>query len=296
MLSSMTGYSNGTVVLHTKNGEFAVELELKTINSRYFEALCKLPASFSFLELKIVNLLQERLIRGRTYVTVRFTEGNEAFDAVVPSLKVVQGYVDAAKTIKSKFSLNGELTLPDLMRLPNVFVQQKSELNEQEQKEFFEGLLRLVEKLLKTRAEEGARLQADLEGRFDLCAKKISEIEKFFNVAITEHKKLVDEQLKLSQSGDEFAKKQAEDLLLSLNKMDIHEEITRFVSHLKSIKTVLSDKSMLEKGKRFDFILQELLREINTLMAKCTTFDVSSISVDIKVELEKAREQVQNIV
>lgn len=296
MLLSMTGYSNGTVVLHTQNGEFAVEFELKTINSRYFEALCKLPASFSFLELKIVNLLQEKLIRGRTYLTVRFTEGNEAFDAVVPSLKIIQGYVDAAKTIKSKFNLNGDLTLPELMRLPNVFVQQKSELSEQEQKEFFDGLVHLIEKLLKTRAEEGARLQLDLEGRFDLCAKKIAEIEKFFQIAITEHKKLVDEQLKLSQGGDEFAKKQAEDLLLSLNKMDIQEEITRFVSHLKSVKTVFSDNTMNEKGKRLDFILQELLREINTLMAKCTTFDVSSISVDIKVELEKVREQVQNIV
>jgi uncharacterized protein (TIGR00255 family) len=292
----MTGYSNGTVVLHTQDGEFAVELELKTINSRYFEALCRLPASFSFLELKIVNLLQEKLFRGRAYATVRFTEGNEAFDAVVPSLKVVQGYIEAAKTIKSKFNLGGDLTLTELMRLPNVFVQQKSELGEKEQKEFFEGLSHLVEKLVKTRMEEGVRLQADLEGRFGLCSKKIAEIEKFFEVAITNHKKLVDEQLTLSQGGNEFAKKQAEDLLLSLNKMDIHEEITRFGSHLKSVQTVLSDKSTIEKGKRLDFILQELLREINTLMAKCTTFDVSSISVDIKVELEKAREQVQNIV
>ncbi len=296
MLQSMTGYSNGTVILHTRDGEFAVELELKTINSRYFEALCRLPASFSFLELKIANLLQEKLIRGRAYVTVRFTEGNEAFDAVVPSLKVVQGYIEASKTIKSKFGLSGDLTLPELMRLPNVFVQQKSELGDQEQKEFFDGLSHLIEKLIKTRMEEGSRLQDDLEGRFDLCSKKIAEIEKIFETEIEQHKKLVDEKLALCQGGDEFAKKQAEELLLSLNKMDIHEEITRFVSHLKSVQSVLSDKSMIERGKRLDFILQELLREINTLMAKCTTFDVSSISVDIKVELEKAREQVQNIV
>ena len=296
MLLSMTGYSNGTIVLHTKSGEFSVELELKTINTRYFEALCKLPASFSFLELKIVNLLQEKLIRGRTYLTVRFTEGNEVFDAVIPSLKVIGGYINSAEIIKKKFGLTGNLELTDLMQFPNVFVQQKSELTEDEQKEFFDGLTLLIEKLIKTRAEEGRRLQADLEGRFDLCAKRIVDIEKNFNIAIAEHKKLVDAQLKLTQGGDEFAKKQAEDLLLALNKMDIHEEITRFNSHLKSVKNVFADKTTLEKGKRLDFIMQELLREINTLMAKCTTFEVSSLSVDVKVELEKAREQVQNIV
>ncbi len=296
MLFSMTGYSNGTTVLHTKSGEFSVELELKTINTRYFEALCKLPASFSFLELKIVNLLQEKLIRGRTYLTVRFTEGNEVFDAVIPSLKVIEGYVKAADLIKKKFGLTGTLELAELMQFPNVFVQQKSELTDAEQKEFFDGLALLIEKLTKTRAEEGRRLQTDLEGRFALCAKRIAEIEKNFNVAIAEHKKLVDAQLKLTQGGDEFAKKQAEDLLMSLNKMDIHEEITRFNSHLKSVKDVFADKAGLEKGKRLDFIMQELLREINTLMAKCPTFEVSSLSVDVKVELEKAREQVQNIV
>lgn len=296
MLLSMTGYSSGTVVLHTKSGEVSVELELKTINTRYFEALCKLPTSFSFLELKIVNTLQEKLVRGRVYLTVRFTDGNEVFDSITPSLKVIEGYLKASELIKEKFGVDGKLELSELMRLPNVFVQQNSELSENEQKEFFHGLTQLIEKLVKTRAEEGLRLQADLEGRFDLCAKKIAEIEKKFDVAVSEYKKLVDAQLKLIQDGDEFAKKQAEELLVALNKMNIHEEITRFNSHLKSVKSVFADKTVSEKGKRLDFIMQELLREINTLMAKCPTFEVSTLSVDVKVELEKAREQVQNIV
>ena len=296
MLLSMTGYANGTVVLHTKNGELAVELELKTFNTRFFEALCKLPASFSFLELKIVNMLQEKLIRGRTYLTVRFVDGNEVFDAITPSIKVVEGYLRAADIIKKKFAVKGEFTLIELMSLPNVFAQQKSELSDDEQKELFDGLTNLIEKLIKTRMEEGGRLLVDLDGRFDLCANKIAKIEKHFEQAILDQKKLVDEKLQLAQSGDEFAKKQSEDLLIGLNKMDIHEEITRFTSHLKSIKNIFADKTTLEKGKRMDFTMQELLREINTLMAKCPTFDVSSMSVDIKVELEKAREQIQNIV
>lgn len=296
MLSSMTGYASGTILLQTKNGEFALEIEIKTINSRYYEALCKLPPSFSFLEIKIVNALQEKLIRGRTYFNLRFVEGNEAFEGTTPSLKVVEGYINAAKTIKDKFGLSGDLSVEDIIRLPNVFVQQKSELSEAEQQSFFNGLSALIDKLVKNREEEGARLQKDLQLRFDLCAQKIVNVEKSFATAIQAHKKLIDDQLKLTQNGDDLAKKQLEELMVGLNKMDIQEEITRFNSHLKSVHNVFADKKVIEKGKHLDFILQELLRETNTLMAKCPNFDISSIAVDIKVELEKAREQIQNIV
>lgn len=296
MLFSMTGYANGTVVLHSKKEEFAVEIELKTFNSRYFEASCKLPFSLSFLELKIVNLLQEKLIRGKVFLWVRFVEGNEVFESVIPSFKIIERYILAAKSIKKRFNLQGELTVPEVMRFSNVFVFQKGELNEKGQKEFFEGLSYLIDQLIKMRLKEGRRLQTDLEHRFDICAKKIIKIKKYFEIAITDQKKLIDEQLRLAQEGDEFAKKQSEELLISLNKMNVQEEITRFISHLKSVKDIFKNKMVQEKGKRLDFILQELLREINTLMAKCPNFNISSISVDVKVELEKIREQVQNIV
>ena len=292
----MTGYANGTIALQTKNGDFALEIEIKTINSRYYEALCKLPPSFSFLEIKMVNLLQEKLIRGRTYLTLRFGEGNEAFEALIPSMKIVEGYINASKAIKDKFTLQGELTMMDIMTLPNVFVQQKSELSESEQEKFFVGLNELIDKLVKNREAEGLRLEKDLESRFESCGKKIVEIEKSFKLAVDAQKNLIDEQLKLTQNGDDLAKKQLEDLMVGLNKMDIQEEITRFNSHLKSVRNIFADKSVLEKGKHLDFILQELLREINTLMAKCPNFNISSLGVDVKVELEKAREQIQNIV
>ncbi|KKQ32554.1 MAG: TIGR00255 family protein [candidate division TM6 bacterium GW2011_GWF2_37_49] len=296
MLSSMTGYANGTIALHTKNGDFALEIEIKTINSRYYEALCKLPPSFSFLEIKMVNILQEKLIRGRTYLTLRFCEGNEAFEALIPSMKIVEGYITASKAIKDKFGLQGELAMMDIMTLPNVFVQQKSELSKTEQEEFFIGFNELIDKLVKNREAEGLRLEKDLELRFESCKTKIVEIEKSFKLAIVSQKHLIDEQLKLTQNGDDLAKKQLEELMVGLNKMDIQEEITRFNSHLKSVRNIFADKSVLEKGKHLDFILQELLREINTLMAKCPNFNISSIAVDVKVELEKAREQIQNIV
>ena len=111
---------------------------------------------------------------------------------------------------------------------------------------------------------------------------------------MTDYKKRVDETLPKAQGGDEQAQAKLEDLYAMLNKIDVSEEITRFHSHLKAVQELLAaDK--LEKGKRFDFTIQELLRETNTTAAKCSSFAISSKAVDIKVALEKAREQVQNI-
>jgi uncharacterized protein (TIGR00255 family) len=182
------------------------------------------------------------------------------------------------------------------MTLPDVFVQERTELSESDESTILEAIVRVLKKLDGVRTEEGKRLQKDLEKRFAVCHDRISKIEKHFDRLMIEKKNLIDRQLSSIQAGDEMAKVQAEDLYASVNKMDIHEEITRFNSHLTSVTQLFRDKKQPDKGKRLDFILQELLREINTLMAKCASFDISSLAIDVKVELEKAREQVQNIV
>ena len=113
---------------------------------------------------------------------------------------------------------------------------------------------------------------------------------------MAEQKKKIDEQLIIVQNDTDASKTALDDLYVELNKMDIHEEITRFNGHLESVNKLLVAADHVDKGKRIDFILQELLRETNTIMAKCSTFGISSCGIDIKVELEKAREQVQNVV
>lgn len=296
MLLSMTGFGSGSVVITTRAGKLSLLVEMKTINSRYFEATCKLPITLSSLEVKILNMLQGRLSRGRLYLIVRFAEDSEIFENVSPSLKVIEQYVTAAALVKKTFNLSGDISVTDVLTLPNVFELGRSEFTAEEEKEIFVGIEQIAGQLTQMRAQEGARLQVDLESRFGLCAQKIADISVYFEQVMQEQKELVDKQLALSQGGDEQAKHQLEELYATLNKMDIHEEITRFNSHLVSVRDLLKDTKHHDKGKRLDFILQELLREVNTLMAKCSHFTISSLSVDIKVELEKAREQIQNIV
>ncbi len=292
----MTGYSCKAASIDVPGvGKISLSIEMKSVNTRFFEVVCKMPSVLSSMEINIHHFLQKKLHRGRVYLTVRFAEDNEAFESITPSLKSVDGYLRAAETIKERFGVSGDLTLSDIFQQPNVFVTVRSELNEAEEKVIFDIVEQAAQGLMEARLEEGTSLFDDLKKRFTLCDQKIQEVHKFSEKLLASVKKKIDEKLALAEKGDELAKLQLEDLYATLNKIDVHEEITRFKSHLKRVEA-LFQRDKMEKGKRLDFILQELLRETNTTMAKCSNYDISSICVDIKVELEKAREQVQNIV
>ena len=296
MLESMTGFSSKSASLEVQGvGRISLSVEIKSINSRFFEMVCKLPSVLGSLEIKIQHLLQKKLRRGRAYFTIRFSEDNEAFEAITPSLKNVEGYLRAAEQIKERFGVQGDLTLSDLFQQPNIFVTSRGELNSEEEKLILGVIEDVADRLVQVRREEGMSLGNDLKKRFEICDQKIKEVKSLSDQLMASVKKNIGEKLVMVEGGDEVAKLKLEDLYATLNKVDVHEEIIRFKSHLKSIESLFeSDKK--EKGKRFDFILQELLRETNTTMAKCSHYDISSVCVDIKVELEKAREQAQNIV
>lgn len=296
MLLSMTGFSSSSCTLKMHGGQtMTLTIELKSINTRFFEALCKLPNSLNHLEVKIINLLQKKLLRGRVFLTVRFESGADTLETVVPSLKIAQGYVTAAKTLQEQLQLAGTLTISDVLMLPDLFVTEKSPLHTEDENVILQYIDKVADALTAARMEEGKALSTDLERIFALCASKINEITTHFQRLMELKKDEVKQQVALSQNGDEKAKVELEELYAALNKIDIHEEITRFNSHLASVKSFLQTPQT-EKGKRLDFTLQELLREINTIMAKCSNYDISSLGVDIKVELEKAREQIQNII
>lgn len=297
MLVSMTGFSTKTASLDVSGlGRVSLTIEMKSINSRFFELVCKVPSALSGLEIKLHQILQKKLRRGRVYLFIRFAEDNEAFEAVTPSMKNVEAFLRAAKLIKERFNVAGELTLSDLFQQSNIFVTSKSELTEDEEKVILDLIDQATDRLIEARCEEGATLAKDLQKRFQICGEKIEQVQILSDQLMVTIKKNIDEKLVLVESGDEVAKLQLADLYAMINKVDVHEEITRFKSHLKSVDALLLNDEKKDNGKRLDFILQELLRETNTTMAKCSHFDISSVCVDVKVELEKAREQTQNIV
>lgn len=296
MLVSMTGYNCLTAPLKLHDGQtVSLSIEIKSINGRFFEAICKLPSTMNHLEIKIISILQKKLLRGRIFLTIRFDGGSDVLETIVPSLKVAQGYIAAAEKIKAHAQLPGAISITDLMQLPNVFASEKGSLHAADQEAIINLITQATDNLTATRIEEGKTLEKDLVNVFAICEEKISSIETLFQSLINEKKEETKQYLVPAQEGDETAKTRLDELYASLNKIDIHEEVTRFKSHLANIKHYFG-VNQVDKGKRLDFILQELLREVNTLMAKSSHFDISSMGIDIKVELEKAREQVQNII
>jgi uncharacterized protein (TIGR00255 family) len=297
MLLSMTGFSSHTAVKALKKGgeKASITVEIKSLNSRFFELICKLPSSLSFLEIPITNHLKQKLVRGRVFLSIKVGGSGEVFERVAPVPKIVKDYLDSAKTLKKKFKISGDLSISDVVALDNVFSFEREKVGKNFETFALKTVEQATDKLIATRKSEGTRLQKDLKQRIDSCGKHIETIKKIFTVFMTNKKDEIKDLMLLVDKGDVGAAQSLGEAYEFLNKIDVHEEIVRFKSHLNGAKKIFASKS-LEKGKRFEFTLQELSREINTIAAKCSHFDISAVAVDVKVELEKVREQVQNIV
>ncbi len=296
----MTGYSslNEQVALPDLKTKVWVAVELKTLNGRFFEVVSKLPGSLSHLEIPLNTILQEKLVRGRIYLNVRIEQGQGALEKIEPDWQVIDQYAHAIQALTERYKLDGSLSVIDYVRLPNVLMMKENVLSDKDEQAFIDLVSRVADRVVAMRMDEGKRLEKDFEKIFGVCAEKIVGIEKDFTIVIEQHKKELRDLLAAHTQTDQQNQHQnqhIEEMQTTLRKIDIHEEIIRFKSHLKSIKPVMQTQA-IEKGKRLDFILQELMRETNTMMAKCPAYQISIACIDVKVELEKAREQIQNIV
>lgn len=292
----MTGFATRTLSLPFGNDEHCtLEVEIKTFNSRFFEATCKLPFPLQTYELSINQMLKKHLIRGRVYCTIKQIGNANGMERYVFSPARVNEYLLAAQELREKFGMTGDLDVYQMLSLPGIFTAERNDFTPEMKSFFLEEVERTIEEVVVSRKEEGARLVQDLEKRFEKTFELMQEIQTASHLILTEKKEQLAQEIARMGEGDEGAKAPLKDQYAALDKMDVHEEIIRFFSHLKAMQDHLSYDSV-EKGRKCDFILQELMRETNTIAAKCSGYAVSSMAVDIKVELEKAREQVQNIV
>ena len=293
----MTGFGTKTATFTLADGsKIHVLINLKTLNSRFFETTCKLSYTLSHLETELIRILKKKLVRGHAYLTMHILN-SEAFQGkVTPSISMIESYVSAIDQVKKNVKLEGSLSINDLLNLKGIFEIEEKRVDKAFEKQILEVVTELADDVVKTRVEEGKSLEKDLKQRFAIMKKEISSIEISAEKLVTEKKeeitKLVQEMETLEEETGDSRKSH---LYIALDKMDIHEEIVRFKSHLENIQQQF-DSPTIEKGKRLDFTLQELAREINTLSSKCADATITSQAINVKVELEKSREQVQNVV
>lgn len=296
-MRSMTGFGSKTITLETPDGTRShLSMSLKSLNSRYFEANCRLPHQLNNLETKLTKLLKKNLHRGHVYLTVHMSESHTFKGMVSPSLAIIKDYIAGAQKIKKETGVSGDITLAELIKLPHAFIFEQESLDEKTEQTIIDAVKELIQIVVTEQEQEGAILRKDLMARIDEIECEMDDIEKDAQ-QLMEKKKQQIAQATMELEGDESLRAEVEKAAFHavLDKIDIHEEIVRFKSHAQNLRTHLtSDK--IEKGKRIDFTLQELAREINTIAAKCSDAAIGRMAINVKVEIEKAREQAQNIV
>ena len=296
MIQSMTGFAARTFIFELdKEKKVNVSITIKALNSRFFEASCKLPYILTAFEHDFTKILKATLKRGYIYLTIHMSNQSLLKESIEPSFTIIDGYIKAVDKIKENFSLEGNLSLHDLLKLPSVFNVEEKNLDPAAVKKITEVVRELVKEVVVARKKEGVALKTDLEERLAIMGQEIIKIEKDVAVLLKKRKENIEQELReLEKTDSDMIDARRQMLYTALDKSDIHEEIIRFKSHLENLSSILNSDS-IEKGKRIDFTLQELAREINTIAAKCSDVAVSSLAINVKVELEKAREQTQNV-
>ncbi|RTL06616.1 YicC family protein [Candidatus Dependentiae bacterium] len=296
MIQSMTGFAVKNATLQSSTGKkSALFLSLKSLNGKFFELNCKLPLAFSHLETIILKRLKNKLKRGHLYLTCFLNNTDIVQGTVEPSLQVVQNYINALNAIKEQHNITQPIMLDHIIRLPNVFNVQEHLTDEQMERDFLTFVDELAEQVIITRIKEGEEITQDITLRLQNIEKYLDLVSQGANEFVERTKEKIQQMLQIETEQTEGADAQKNTLYALLDKIDIHEEISRFQSHLHNMQTQLKTATV-EKGKVLDFILQELMRETNTINAKCSDALIAKYAIDLKVEIEKIREQIQNIV
>lgn len=296
MIQSMTGFAiKNATLISTSGKKSSLFLSLKSLNGKFFELNCKLPLAFSHLETVILKKLKNKLKRGHLYLNCFLNNTDIVQGTVEPSLQVIQNYINAFNTIKEQFNITQPITLDHIVRLPNIFNVQEQLADHQIEQDFLSFIEELTEQVIATRIKEGEEITQDISLRLQNIEKYLELVNQGAKEFVERTKEKIQQLLHMEPEQTENNDPQKNTLLALLDKIDIHEEISRFKSHLHNMNAQLNAPTS-EKGKVLDFILQELMRETNTINAKCSDATIAKHAIDLKVEIEKIREQIQNIV
>lgn len=291
MIKSMTGYGRGEC--EENNRRFVIEI--KSVNNRYLDINIRLPKHLIALEDNIRKYISARVSRGKIDVFVNQDKFSDDDIKVVLDEQIASYYYNVYSELKKKFNLQEEITLSLLAKAPDVIIIEK---NEEDIETVWETMKKALDEALSVfidmRTKEGLKLKQDILERCAIINRKVDLIEKRSPGIIEEYR----EKIKLRVS--EFLKdveideaKLLNEVAFFADKVNIDEEITRLKSHIEQIRATLeSDEAV---GRKLDFLIQEMNRETNTIGSKANDLYIANLVIDIKSELEKIREQVQNI-
>jgi len=291
LIKSMTGYGRA---VETVNGrEFTVEL--RSVNNRYLDCTVKMPRSVSFAEEAVKQAIKAAVSRGKVDMFVTIKSENSDDTKITLNTNLLEGYLAAMRQMVTEYGVRDDVSVSTMSRLPEMFMVEKPEVDEEQLKS---DLLSVVAKALESynhmREVEGAALDADLRRRGNTILELVSQVEAGNGQTVIDYRTRLENKLRevLANTSIDESRILTEAAIFA-DKVAVDEETVRLRSHLEQMNNMLTAGGAV--GRKLDFLLQEMNREANTIGSKCSDVRLARIVVDIKAELEKIREQTQNI-
>lgn len=291
MVLSMTGYGRAGALLHGRD----IKVELRSVNARFFEYSSRLPRSCAFLEDKLKKLVAAKVSRGKVELSLSIQTVTAADTVVSVNWSLAQGYRAALDSLIEKMELKNDVTAGMIARFPEVLTQTAAPTNEDELWQDVQSVaLQAVDAFVAMRAAEGEKLKADVAGRLDTIEELVAKIEQGSAGRVQAYSDRLYARLQEllgDRSIDES--RLVTEAALFADKTAIDEETVRLHSHVAQYREILALDEPV--GRKLDFLTQELNRESNTIGSKCQDVAITRLVVELKSEIEKIREQIQNI-
>ena len=291
MIKSMTGYGSakGTVE------GMEIRVELKSVNNRYLDTAVRLPRSFLFAEEMVKTLVQRHISRGKVDVFVSVDSSAAGDMTVKVNEGLLKGYVDAIRHIAVEYGLADDLTAQSVSRFPDVLTVEKKDLDADA---ISAGMEVIVEEALRDfdamRTREGEKLRDDVLSRLETIRGLVAQVEEKAPDTVTAYRRRLEQKMAevLSTAGIDENRILAEAAIFA-DHIAVDEETVRLKSHMSQLTGMINGNS--PTGRKIDFLIQEFNREANTIGSKCQNSEIAHVVVDLKSEIEKIREQIQNI-
>lgn len=294
MIRSMTAFGRHTEAVNNKN----ITVEIKSVNNRYFDCTVRISRNYSFLEEKIKPHLQAHGIsRGKVDVSITIEPIGGSDVMISLNEDYAKAYYNALLQLKEALDLPGEITVATLQRDSNIFTLSKVEEDEEQD---FADLCQVldiaIERFITAREREGANIESDLRSKVEGIKERVAIVEAHSEEDIGSYRSRLEEKLRAVLDDNKVTLDENRILTecaIFADKVAVDEEIVRLRSHFKAFEDILSSNEPV--GRKLDFLMQEMNRETNTIGSKCSNSSIAHVVVDIKCELEKIREQIQNI-
>ena len=291
MIRSMTGYGRAQEVRSGKD----ITVELRSVNHRYFEFSARVPRGCGYLEDKLKGLVQAAASRGKVEATVLLQTVDSPDTQVVVNTALAREYLDALRGMGAELGLPDDLTLSKVARLGDIFTLRRGPEDEDKLWEDVSAVAKqAAEKFVQMRQTEGAKLREDILNRLTTIEEKVGQVEKRSPETVAEYRAKLTARMEelLGKAGVEPQRILAEAAIVA-DRWAVDEETVRLRSHIGQLRTVLDSPEAV--GRKLDFLVQEMNREANTIGSKAQDVAIAQVVVDIKSEIEKIREQIQNI-